>query len=167
MSLVITPLNKQHDRKNFDCGEHALNDYLRRNARQDVHRRVSRVFVATSAENPTEIVGYYSLNAGSLVANELPDEIRRRLPRYPLPVVILGRLAISTTQQGKGTGGVLLADALKRVIRASEVIAVYAIVVDALNSSAADFYRQFGFLTLPTLPLKLFLPIETALALIE
>jgi len=166
MGLTIAPLGKQHDRKSFDCGESSLNQYIQKYATQDIRRRVNRIFVASPTDCPQEIAGYYSLSAGSLTAASLPDAQRRRLPRYPVPIATLGRLAVAKTHQGSGIGSILLVDALKRVVGASEVIAVYAIVVDALNERAAAYYRQFGFTPLPSEPLKLFLPIETAVALV-
>ena len=161
MDLVITPLGKQHDRKTFDCGEASLNQYLDRYANQDIRRRVNRVFVASTPGEPRQVIGYYSLSAGSLNATDLPEEFRRRLPGYPVPVVLLGRLAIAESHQGKGLGSILLADALQRIAQASQVMAVYAVIVDALNDRAAQFYRRFGFIPLPSQPLKLFLPMES------
>lgn len=161
MELIITPLNKQHDRNGFDCGEPFLNQYLHRYATQDIKRRVSRIFVASPAGIPGQVIGYYSLSAGSLNATELPEAQQRRLPRYPVPIATLGRLAIATNSQGQGLGSILIADALRRVARAGQVLAVYALVVDALNEQAGDFYRRFGFITLPGQPLKLFLPLDS------
>ncbi len=167
MDLVIASLGKQHDRKSFDCGEGSLNRYLRHCAGQDIKRRVNRVFVASTADAPGQVIGFYSLSAGSLGATELPERFRRRLPRFPVPVVLLGRLAISTTLQGKGLGSILLADALQRVSHASQVMAVYAVAVDALHEQAAKFYRQFGFIPLPSQPLKLFLPLDSFTGLVN
>ena len=165
MELIIAPLGKQHDRKSFDCGEPSLNEYLYRYASQDIRRRVSRVFVASPPDAPRQVIGYYSLSAGSLNAADLPEALRRRLPKYPVPVVLLGRLAVVDSQQGKGLGSILLVDALQRIAKASQVMAVYAVVVDALNDRAAEFYRQFGFIPLPSQPLKLFLPLDSAATL--
>jgi GNAT superfamily N-acetyltransferase len=92
--------------------------------------------------------------------NELPQEHQRRLPNYPVPIALLGRLAVDKNHQGQRLGTILLADAIQRVEKASEVMAVYAIVVDALNPSAVAFYRQFGFITFPGQSLKLFLPLN-------
>jgi GNAT superfamily N-acetyltransferase len=161
LDLIITPLGKRHDRKNFDCGEATLNLYLNRYANQDIRRWVSRVFVASPPTELQRIIGYYSLSAGSLAAADLPDEFRRRLPRYPVPVALLGRLAVDKSQQGQGLGAILIADALQRIALAGQVMAVYAVVVDALDESTAEFYRQFGFIPLPSQPLKLFLPMDT------
>ena len=167
MDLIITPLGKRHDRKNFDCGEATLNLYLNRYANQDIRRRVSRVFVASPPTELQRVIGYYSLSAGSLAAADLPDEFRRRLPRYPVPVALLGRLAVDKSQQGQGLGAILIADALQRIALAGQVMAVYAVVVDALDESAAEFYRQFGFIPLPSQPLKLFLPMDTVTKSVE
>lgn len=161
MDLIILPLGKQHDRKPFDCGEPSLNQYLNRYAGQDIRRRVNRIFVASPPDAPQQVIGYYSLSAGSLDATVLPEAFRRRLPGYPVPVVLLGRLAVAKSHQSMGLGSILLADALQRVAQASAVMAVYAVVVDALNDQVADFYQQFGFISLASQPFKLFLPIDS------
>jgi GNAT superfamily N-acetyltransferase len=167
VDLVITPLGKQHDRKAFDCGEASLNRYLNRYANQDIRRRVNRVFVASPPGEPQRVIGYYSLSAGSLAAADLPEKYRRRLPRYPVPVALLGRLAVDKSHQGQGLGAILIANALQRIALASQVMAVYAVVVDALNERAAEFYQQFGFIPLSSQPLKLFLPMDTVGRLVD
>lgn len=167
MTLIVSPLGKSHDRKSFSCGEQSLNEYLRQYASQNIKRRINKVFVATMPEAPQQIIGYYSLSAGSLDANDLPQDLRRKLPRYPVPVVLLGKLAVAESHQRQGLGSVLLADALQRIVLASQVMAVFAVVVDALNERAAEFYQQFGFIPLPSQPLKLFLPMDTATALLD
>jgi len=167
LNLIIVPLSTLHARKSFDCGDASLNQYLQRYANQDARRRVSRIFVASPAELPEHVAGYYSLSAGSLDAADLPQAHRRRLPRYPIPVVILGRLAVTISIQGQGLGSILLADALRRVVQASQAMAIYAVVVDALNERAAAFYLQFEFIPLPSQPLKLFLPMDTVTELVD
>ena len=167
MELVIASLDRQHERESFDCGEHSLNQYLHRYANQDIRRRVNRVFVASPPDAPRQVIGYYSLSAGSLDAAALPEAFRRRLPRYPVPVVRLGRLAVAESHQGMGLGSILLADALQRIAQACQVMAVYAVVVDALSDQAAEFYRQFGFISLPSQPLKLFLPVASFATLVK
>jgi GNAT superfamily N-acetyltransferase len=161
LDLIITPLGKQHDRKSFDCGEPSLHQYLDRYASQDIRRHIKRVFVAAPPDAPRRVIGYYSLGAGSLDATALPEAFRRRLPRYPVPVVLPRRLAVAKSHQGMGLGATLLADALQRVAQAAQVMAVYAVVVDAPNERAAELYRQFGFIPLTSQPLKLFLPMES------
>lgn len=159
MKLEITALSANHQRKPFDCGDAGLNSYLQQYARQNVKHRINKVFVATVPASPQVILGYYTLSAGSVRACDLPDEHKRRLPNYPVPVALLGRLAVDKHHQGQRLGSILLADAIQRVEQASEVMAVYAVVVDVLNSKAAEFYRQFGFMVFPEQPLKLFLPL--------
>lgn len=167
MNLQITALNSSHDRKHFDCGEPSLNDYFKRFASQDTKRRVNKVFVATDPDNANKVCGFYGLSAGTLDAALLTPELRRKLPKYPVPVALLTRLAVDRSYQGQGLGSVLLADALQRVVQASEILAVYAVVVDALNDVAARFYRQFEFIPLSSQPLKLFIPLDTVRTLID
>lgn len=167
MEFIIAPLGKQHDRRAFDCGEPSMNQYLNLYASQDIRRRVARVFVAALPDASRQVIAYYSLSAGSLNATSLPEALRRRLPGYPVPVALLGRLAVTESHQGMGLGSILLADALQRIAQASQVMAVYAVVVDALHDREAEFYRQFGFIPLPSQPLKLFLPMDSVAVLID
>jgi ribosomal protein S18 acetylase RimI-like enzyme len=158
--LVIEPLGAHHDRTAFSCGEPALDSYLQRQASQDIRRRVARVFVAVG-DVPEKIAGYYSLSATSFEKNELPSALTKRLPHYPVPAATLGRLAVDREQQGRGLGEMLLLDAIRRVIGASAVLAVYAIVVDAKNERAQAFYERYGFRLFAGEPRRLFLPLET------
>lgn len=161
MDLRILPLDNAHDRKSFRCGEPSLDEYLHRYAGRDIRRRINRVFVAVPADEPHQIAAFYSLSAGSLDAKAMPDADRRRLPRYPLAVALVGRLAVATSQQGQGIGAIVLADALSRVAAASVAMAVYAVVVDALDERVADFYRKFGFIALPSRRNTLFLLLDS------
>jgi GNAT superfamily N-acetyltransferase len=161
VAFTIEELGSQHRRKEFACGEPSLDEYIRRYASQDVKRNVARIFVATEPGDPGQILGYYAISAGSVQAAQLPAEYSKRVPKYPVPVALIGRLAVSEAAQGKGLGSVLLADALQRIVKASESLAVHAVVVDALHARARAFYEQFGFVPLPEQPLRLFLPLET------
>lgn len=136
--LVIEPLDWRHDRAAFSCGEPALDGYPQRQASQDIRRRVAQVFVAVG-DGGEKIAGYYSLSAASFQKDELPLALAKRLPHYPVPAAVLGRLAIDREQQGRGLGETLLLDAIRRVVRASTTIAVYAIIVDAKNDRAQAF----------------------------
>lgn len=157
--LAIEPLGPHHERAAFSCGEPALDAYLQRQASQDVRRRVAQVFVAV--RGPASIAGYYSLSAASFQKDELPPALAKRLPHYPVPAAVLGRLAIDRKQQGRGLGETLLLDAIRRVVRASTTIAVYAIVVDAKNERAQAFYERYGFRAFASQPSRLFMPLET------
>lgn len=158
MAYSIRPLGTDEDRASFACGEPALDDYLQRHASQDVKRGVARVFVACPADQPQQIAGFYTLSAASVAAQTLPEVWRKKLPRYPVPVALLGRLAVGQQTQGTGLGGILLADVCQRVAAASQTLAVVAIVVDAKTERAAAFYRHFGFTELPGQPGRWMLP---------
>ena len=158
--LVVEPLGAHHDRAAFSCGEPALDGYLQRQASQDIRRRVAQVFVAVG-DAPEKIAGYYSLSAASFEKDQLPPALAKRLPHYPVPAAVLGRLAIDRAQQGRGLGEILLVDAIRRVVRASATIAVYAIIVDAKTERAQAFYERYGFRTFASEPRRLFLPLET------
>lgn len=158
MAYSIRPLDSNAQRAGFDCGEKALDEYLQRYATQDIKRGVARVFVASPAEQPQVVAGFYTLSAASVAAETLPMTWSKKLPRYPVPVALLGRLAVSQQSQGQGLGSILLADACKRVAAASETLAVAAIVVDAKSPKAAAFYQRFGFIELPGQPGRWMLP---------
>lgn len=149
MVVQIRPLDGDTDTAGFECGEKALDAYLQRYATQDVKRGVARVFVATPMGQLTRVAGFYTLSAASVAAEALPEALRKKLPRYPVPAALLGRLAVSRQDQGQGLGSILLADSCKRVAAASETLAVAAILVDAKSPHVAAFYQHFGFIELP------------------
>src|SRR5690554_5787401 len=124
-NLVIRPLDSDHDRLGFHCGAAALDDYIQKQARQDVRRRVSRVFVATTVEQPKSMVGYYTLSTLSIELSQLPQALARKLPRHPVPAALIGRLAVNQAAQGDGVGKMLLVDAIKRTLTISDEIAIY------------------------------------------
>jgi GNAT superfamily N-acetyltransferase len=157
-NLIIEPLNTSHDRPGFQCGESSLDEYIKKQAKQDVKRRVSRVFVARELDKPGIILAYYTLSTLSI---ELPPPLARKLPRHPIPAALIGRLAVSQQVQGYGVGRMLVADAIKRILGVSNEIAIYAVVVDALNEGARRFYQQFGFVPLNVHSRRLFLPLKS------
>ncbi len=156
MTFVIEALAGRHRRAGFDCGSEALDRYIRRQASQDARRRVTRVFVAVP-EGGSEVAGFYTLSASSMGRATLPPA--ERLPHYPVPVALLGRLAVDRRWAGRGLGAALVADAFRRVVRASEALAVYAVVVDAKDGRAQRFYERFGFIRLPESERRLFIPL--------
>lgn len=159
-NITVEPLGQQHDRTSFHCGAEALDRYLKKQARQDAEKRVAAPFVAVKRPD-TCVLGYYTLSASVLTLADLPDELVRKLPRYPqLPVTLLGRLAVDQSTKGQGLGEHLLLDALHRSLAHADQIAAMAVVVDAKDESAAAFYRHFGFLTLQAQPSRLFLPMR-------
>jgi ribosomal protein S18 acetylase RimI-like enzyme len=156
----VEPLGPHHDRTSFSCGEPALDSYLTRQASQDIRRRIAQVFVL-AGDPPTRIQGYYRLSAAAFEKAELPPALAKRLPHYPVPAAVLGRLAIDRSCQGRGLGETLLMDAVRRTLRASAAMAVYALIVDAKNERAQTFYERYGFRSFATTPRRLFLPLET------
>ena len=160
-NLVIELLNTTHDRAAFHCDVEALDRYIHKQAGQDIKRRISRIFVATLPDNPKKVVGYYSLSTLSIELNQLPEKLARKLPKHPVPAALIGRLAVSKTAQGHGIGKMLLADAIKRTLSVSVQIAIYAMVVDAIDDKAKDFYKQFGFARLSDDSPRLFLPLKS------
>lgn len=157
--FVFEPLRERHDRASFSCGDAALDDYFQKRAGQDSRRRIARVLVTVDPTSGS-IAGYYTLSAASFLREDLPDSLAKRLPRYPVPAALLGRLAVARQYQGVGLGALMLADAVKRVLRAGDVLAIYALVVDAKTEAARAFYERFGFQPFPDTPLRLFLPLE-------
>jgi ribosomal protein S18 acetylase RimI-like enzyme len=154
----LVPLDAGHDRKGFDSGSTQLDRYLREQVSQDIRRRVAACFVAVT--NEQRVAGYYTLASASVELSALPEATAKKLPRYhSVPAVRMGRLAVDRDFKGVGLGGALLADALRRSTRAE--IAAHALIVDAKNAKAADFYRHHGFIALPSSALRLFLPLAT------
>ncbi len=154
----IRPYDRIADTDSFSCGQPRLDDYIRHYATQDARRNVARVFIATPESEIKQLAGFFTLSAGSISCSDLPESLAKKLPKYPVPVALIGRLAVANSYQGKGLGSILLADACLKVAHASKILAVAGIVVDAKDADAAAFYRHFGFLALPGSSDRLFLP---------
>jgi GNAT superfamily N-acetyltransferase len=157
----IEALSVAHDRKSFSCGIEALDRYFREFATQDVKRRLSNCFVAAAEDGA--VAGYYTFAATGIPLVELPVDVTKRLPRYELmPAGLIGRLAVDRKFQGRGLGGALLLDAAARAALCDP--AIFALLVEAKDEGAAQFYRHHGFRSFATNPGTLFLPIAIALA---
>lgn len=165
MNLAVRRLGEDVDRDRFDCGVAALNDWLRHQGGQAERKRLASVWVATVPEEPRSIVGYYSLAPWQIAFEECPSALRRKLPRYPVAVTLLARLAVDRAVQGRGIGAEILVDALFRAHTASETVPVRAVVVHAKDAAAAAWYQRHGFIPFADRPLHLFLPMETIGAL--
>jgi GNAT superfamily N-acetyltransferase len=153
-----TVLDARHRVESFKCGVRSLDDWLHRHALQSQRSGGSRVFVTTATGAGTEVVGYYALAAGAALPKEAPARLIRGLAAgQPVPVVLLGRLAVDARFQGQHVGRSLLLDAMSRVARAGELIGVRALLVHALDSDARSWYARFGFEPSPTHPLHLVL----------
>ena len=138
----------EHDLSKFDCAEPVLNDWLRRRALQNQQSGASSTYVIL---DKTRVAGYYSLAAGSVARETAPGRVRRNVPD-PVPVVVLGRLAIDRDYQSQGLGRALLRDAILRILQAADIIGVRAILVHALSEEAKRFYEECGFTASPLNP---------------
>ena len=154
MKLEIKALERKHDRQDFDCGEPALNTFLQRFARQQADKDFNRSYVAV-AQGELRIRGYYAISTASLDFQNLPPALR--LPRYPVPVVRIGRLAVDLREQGNGVGTALLRHAMHLAARTAEKIGLHAVVVDAKNEAAVAFYAKYGFQRFADQNLSMFL----------
>lgn len=156
----IERLGNHHDKAEFSCGKPVLDRFIREQASQYEKKEVGRTFVAVR-ENETRVLGYYTLAAGSLGFEHFPEAQRKKLPKHPVPVVLLGRLAVDSSMKGKGLGSDLLIDALKRTAQSAEIIGAFAMFVESLDIDAKGFYERFGFIPLVDQELHLYLPLKT------
>ena len=156
----VIELLADHDRGEFACGSEALDRYFKIQVTQDTRRHIANCFVAV--ESATRIVaGFYTISAAGIPTPDLPESIRKKLPRYPsLPAIRVGRLAVDRRFTGRGLGGALLADAAAKGLKAEA--AAFAILVDAKDDSAVAFYEHHGFVRLISQPRSLFLALATA-----
>ena len=155
MNYIIEPLTGDHDRSLFDCGEESLNVFLKQFARQNDARGLGRTYV-TVLPDETRILGYYTLSSGSIAVEQIPE----KLPRYPVPIAHLGRLAVDLAAHGDRLGGLLLIDALRRISRVAEQLGSYAVEVYALSDAARNFYLRYGFVELLDDRLHMYLSIK-------
>ncbi|MEC3949289.1 GNAT family N-acetyltransferase [Sphingobium sp. HWE2-09] len=151
-----TPLADHHNLDNFDSGVASLDEWLRRRARANQAAGASRTFVICEGD---DVAGYYALSSGSISTIEASGRMRRNMPE-PIPVVVLGRLAIGKGYQGQGIGRAMVRDAAKRVIAAGDEIGIRGIVVHAISEEAKSFYLAIGFLQSPTADMTLMIPIS-------
>lgn len=157
----FVPIDKKHQRKQFDCGYPELNQYLSRYARQNHLKGVNKAFVATKTATPLKIDGYYTISSSTIAFASFPKSYQQGIPNYPIPAALIGRLAVDISCQGQGLGSELLVDALMRIVKVSQEIGVYAVRVDAIDEKAQQFYLKYEFIPFTDSPLSLFLPLKT------
>lgn len=153
--MEAKPLDKLQDRTSFDCGVEPLNDYLSKYALQNQKKDAARTYVLTNDANV--VIGYYTLVFGSVSIAETTPEVSAGLGKYPIPIILLARLAVDRNEKGRGLGRVLMRDALFRAVRASEIAGLRAFLVHAKDESAKAFYEKFGFRPSPHDEFQLFL----------
>ncbi|MTJ80253.1 MAG: GNAT family N-acetyltransferase [Telmatospirillum sp.] len=146
----------EHDLGDFVCGVASLDDWLKRRANANQINRASRTYVVCEGSH---VVGYYCLASGALALNEAPGPVRRNMPD-PVPITILGRLAVDRSWQGKGLGAALLQDAVARTLRAADIIGIRGLLVHAISAEAKAFYEHYGFLASPKQPMALILSLK-------
>lgn len=159
--FLTVPLNPLHNKQEFNCGKELLDNYLRKQAKQDVKRKLAACFVLVDNEN--NIQGYYTLSSASVPREYLPNQIKVKLPSsyYNLPVTLLGRLAVNLNHTGQGFGELLLLDALKRSYYVSmHSIGSMAVIADPIDKTAVSFYKKYGFIYLH-FGEKMFIPMKT------
>lgn len=153
------PLGLQHRLEEFDCGKPAMNDWLLRHARQAQGSGSAKTFVVTDDDR---VAGYFSLTVGQVDTLEAPDRIRKGMGQYPVPVVILARLAVSQQDQGLGIGFGLLQDAIRRTMLIAEQAGIRAMLTHPIDEEAAKFYTRFGFIASPLREQQLLLLLKDA-----
>jgi GNAT superfamily N-acetyltransferase len=151
-------LTQAHDLSQFQCGEPELDDWLKRRAFQNEETGASRTYVILSGP---QVVGYYALAAGSAAHANAPGRVRRNMPN-PVPVMVIGRLAIDLRYQGRGIGSALLKDAVLRTAQAAEIAGIRAVLVHAISESAKRFYEKRGFTSSPVDPMTLMITLADA-----
>jgi predicted N-acetyltransferase YhbS len=154
------PLNAQHRLEGFDCGKPALNEWLLRHARQAQGSGSAKTFVVS--EDGVRVAGYFSLTVGQVDTLDAPERIRKGMGQYPLPVVILARLAVSVADQGRGVGLGLLQDAIRRTMLIAEQAGFRAILTHPIDAEAAKFHARFGFIVSPLREQQLLLLLKGA-----
>jgi GNAT superfamily N-acetyltransferase len=162
---LIEPLGAEHDRSAFACGKAQLDTFLAVLVSQYEKRRLGRTFVATEP-GQARVAGYYTLAAGSLDASCLPADLRKHLPRHPIPTIHLGRLAVDRAFHGKRLGETLLFHALQKALELSEELGAFGVDLWAIDDEAKAFYEKYGFLALAD-SLHLFLPMKTVAKMLE
>jgi GNAT superfamily N-acetyltransferase len=159
LDYLIEPLGSHHNRAAFYCGIEPLDVYFKRQAGQEARKRIAAPFVLLDKSSNT-VAGYYTLSSIGINIGELPPEVTKKLPKYPiLPATLLNRLAVDKKYQGKKLGEILLMDALYRSLK--NEIASMAVVVDAKDDQACSFYEHYEFIRFPNFPERLFLTMST------
>ncbi len=158
MTWAIEKLNSEHRREDFDCGQELLNNFIKYLATQYRQKNLGQTYVSATADQ--RVVGYYTLSTSRVDFQNVPDDLKKRFPEIPIPVVLLGRLAVDRTVQGQGLGKTLLVRALRQSAELSESIGIAAVEVHALDDQAREFYLKYGFTELHDDRFHLYLPIK-------
>ena len=153
--IIIERLSPHHHRHDFDCGVQELNSYLQRYSGQHERKGIGRTYVALR-QDEIRVLGYYTISSSAVAF----DLVAENLPRHPVPVALVGRLAVDNSARGQRLGEALLIHALRSALRAAKIVGIYAVVVDAIDESAKSFYLKYGFNELTDDHLHLYLPLK-------
>jgi GNAT superfamily N-acetyltransferase len=161
--MIISLLNKKHDRGSFDCGDPDLNFFIKNLSSSFLKRNLCAVYVLEDEKYPQMILGYYAIAPISVEYEKLPLNVKKKYPpkMEKIPAFLLGKLAVSEKFKGRGFGEILLMDALALIAEESGKLGGAFVMVEAKNEKAASFYRKYGFIPFPDNPLNLFLPVKT------
>jgi predicted GNAT family N-acyltransferase len=164
--FIIEPFDRaRHEREQFACGKAPLDDFLRTLITQYEKRRLGKTFVAVK-EGDARVYGYYTLASSAVTFQSLPSRSAKKLPRHPVPVVLLARLADDQSVRGQRLGETLLMDALARSLALSKTLGIHAVEVDAIDEDAKAFYLKYGFTPLVDRELHLYLPMAVVAGLL-
>lgn len=156
---IIEPLNKSHNREQFDCGTEVLNQFLRSTARQHIQKGISRTFVLSDRDLPQTIIGFFTLTLCEVRNEKLPSEIAKKYPSQ-VPGVKLARLAVDTQWQRQGIGEILIVEAMQRALLVADTAGGIGLFVDAKDRAARSYYTRYGFIVLEDNLLEMFLPLS-------
>lgn len=160
----VVKLARSHAVDGFDCGSEPLDRFLIRHALQNQQANASQTYVALADE---EVIGYFTLVVGDVSHGEAPERLTRGLAQHPVPVMVLARLAVNTSWQGRGIGSALLRDAVLRTLQAADIAGIRALTIHAKDDAARVWYERFQFVAGPTNPLHLYALIKDLRRLIE
>lgn len=154
--ITIERLSSHHERRDFDCGVEELNSFLRRYSGQHERKGIGRTYVAVR-DDDARVLGYYTISSSAVAFDIVPEN----LPHHPVPVALVGRLAVDISARRQRLGETLLVHSLRSAQRAARIVGIYAVVVDALDQSARSFYLKYGFQELTDDRLHLYVPMKT------
>jgi ribosomal protein S18 acetylase RimI-like enzyme len=159
IALSLVPITKTLQKSQFDCGYEELNDYFHHYALKNDKLNIGKTFVAKDSAKGL-VAGYMTLSNAQMAAETLPDNVRKGLPKYPVPALRIGKLAVDKNFQRTGIGAWLLRSALEKALLISDTTGLFAVIVDAIDNKAKGFYEKYGFTPFTENPLTLFLPLS-------
>lgn len=158
-------ITSSHDVRNFDCGNTALNEYLIKYSLANTNAGIARTYVTPVGQSI--VIGYFSIAAGSVERTTVPERVAKGTPQHPIPIALLARLAVDLKFQGQKIGPGMLKHALLKILEASRVIGIRAVLVHAKNQRAAEFYAKYGFVPSPVNSLHMMLLIKDVIKSVE